>query len=353
MGGLLAGALWLACPTNAAERPGVGECAPSGELSLLCGMEKPEDLAALPGGRWIIASGMSSASGLHLIDGKAKTWERWIAPVATAPRAPFAGCASQPLPDEFQAHGISLRDTGRGRAILYVVNHGGREPVQDLSNGRGHETIEVFDINTNGKKPALSWAGCVPLPGKLVANSVVSRPDGTIFATVLVEPEHSVDEIFARKPTGAVYRWKPGAVAFERLAGTELVGNNGIEVSADGKILYVASFTGITSFTNTNPSKRIANYDTRDAHPDNLHRVNGRLILAGQRTDVCPPAAGSEPCMGGYFVSSVNPDTLALTPIATGGINPGFSGAATGLPVGKTLWLGSYSASSVAYRTLP
>ncbi|WP_155893340.1 hypothetical protein [Cystobacter fuscus] len=195
IGGLLLvmlGAIW---PGIAAEKPATEECAPSGELKFLCGMENPEDLAVLPGGRYIVASGMTIKSGLHLIDGKTKKWERWIAPVATAPRAPFDQCPSQPSPDELQIHGISLRDRGQGHATLYAVNHGGREEVRDLSVGGDRETIEVFDIDMTGAQPALSWAGCVPMPEKRVANSVVSAPDGSLFATVMLHPDTSLTDL--------------------------------------------------------------------------------------------------------------------------------------------------------------
>ena len=48
-------------------------CAPSGGLNFICGVQAAEDLVLIPGTRWLIASGMTTGSGLHLIDTQAKT----------------------------------------------------------------------------------------------------------------------------------------------------------------------------------------------------------------------------------------------------------------------------------------
>src|SRR5438552_16884928 len=47
-------------------------CEVSGELSFICGVQAPEDLVLVPGTRSLIASGMTTGSGLHLIDTQAK-----------------------------------------------------------------------------------------------------------------------------------------------------------------------------------------------------------------------------------------------------------------------------------------
>lgn len=329
------------------------KCAPSAELNFLCGLKRPEDLALLPGGRWIVASGMARGGGLHLVDRSTRKWERWIAPVAAAPAAPFDKCGSQPAPDEFQAHGVSVRDRGNGRATLYVVSHGGSEDIHDFAVGRGREAVDVFDIDVKGRKPSISWTGCITMPDQLVANSVVSARDGTIYATVLLEPGRSVADLFNGVPTGAVYRWKPGLPTFERMAGTELVGNNGIEVSQDGKTIYVSSFSKISAFTTTNPAKLINSVPIKGAIGDNIHWVGKQLITSGVRTDLCPPAAGGVPCMSGYRVSVVDPQTLALTTLVEGGDDSKFAGVSTALPVDGTVWMGSHSDNRIAYRTLP
>jgi hypothetical protein len=340
-------------PAVAAEETAAETCAPSGELNFLCGMKNPEDLASLPGGRWIVASGMAPKSGLHLVDGDNKTWERWIAPVTARAKAPFDKCPAQPPADELQIHGISVRDKGNGHATLYAVNHGGKEEITQMNVGRGREAIEVFDVDMTGAKPTLSWEGCVPMPGELVANSVASGPDGAIFATVMLHPDNVMEDLWKGIPTGAVYKWTPGAPGFQRVAGTELTANNGIEVSPDGKTLYVNGLDMVTMFTNTNPANRLNGVKIKNGFADNIHWVGGRLVVAGPRTDLCAPTAGGVPCQEGYYVADVDPKTLAITTLAEGPANSKFSGTSVGLPVGKTLWIGSYSANKLAYRQLP
>lgn len=366
--GMLTMGSGLAWHALAADQLKQETCAPSGNLNFVCGSKSPEDIVVLPGNRWIVASGMTLASGLHLIDTRTKTSERWIAPTAAAPKAPYNKCPSQPKPDEFQAHGISVRDRGHGQATLYVVNHGSSRAIDPMGMavGSGHETIEVFNIDLRGAKPVLSWTGCIPTPGsQLVANSVVSAADGSVYATVMLHPNNVLSQMFKGEATGAVYKWTPDAGEFKKVDGTELPGNNGIELSHDGKTLYVASSPGaITSFTNTVPARRLRSIKTRIGVADNIHWVNGRLIVAGLRNDICSSGdAGAmkkrgvmsgpgAPCLAGYYVAAIDPKTLALTLLAKGDLDPEFFGVTTGLPLGNTLWLGSVVGNKVAYRRL-
>jgi hypothetical protein len=321
-------------------------------LSFLVGMKNPEDIVPLPGNRWIVASGMAAGSGLHLIDAGTKKWERWIAPPAI-PRAPFEGFHQQPVPDELQLHGLSLRVSADGRVTLYAVNHGGREDLKDFAYGRDRETIEVFDIDMSAPKPKLTWAGCVPLPNKFVANAVVPGPGDSLFATVLFHPGTTFSDLWQEKPTGGVYRWEPGMPTFEHVEGADLPGNNGIEISPDGKVLYVVSLYNVTAFSNTNPAKALATVRIPDGIGDNIHWIDGRLIVAGVRTDLGPRADDGTPTGEGYYVATVDPDSLELTIIARGPFHPEFTGASTGVPISGTLWIGSHHSDRLAYRPLP
>ena len=59
--------------------------------------------------------------------------------------------------------------------------------------------------------------------------------------------------------TGAVFMWTPGARTFQRLDGTELPVNNGIETSDDGREFFVVSMglRQIVDFSRADPSKPI------------------------------------------------------------------------------------------------
>jgi hypothetical protein len=190
----------------------------------------------------------------------------------------------------------------------------------------------------------------VNMPGQLVANAVASSADGAIYATVMLHPQNGMADIWKGAVTGAVYKWTPKAPVFQRLAGTELTADNGIEVSRDGRALYVNSIDGVTKFTNANPAVRLTSVKFKNRIVDNLHWVGRRLIVAGTKTRPCPRSPA--PCPAGYYVDQLDPQTLSPKTIAEGGANMRFSITSVGLLVGNTLWLGSPSSNALAYRSL-
>ena len=101
--------------------------------------------------------------------------------------------------------------------------------------------VAATDVDAGGAQPTLTWRGCVLMPDGLEANSVASFADGSLVATVLFMPGKTFLDSVTRKPTGAVFEWSPGDDGFTLIEGSELPANNGIEVSADGREIYVAS----------------------------------------------------------------------------------------------------------------
>lgn len=315
----------------------------AGELHYVDNVQSPEDLLAIPGSKWIIASGMAPQSGLYLIDSESKKAERWFAPQAAAPSPQYSGSAPQPHPDEMQIHGISLRETGQGKALLYAVNHNGKE-----IGAPTRETIEIFEVDTKAEKPALTWLGNVRLPEGLAGNGVVSAADGSIYTTVMLHPGDTLDDMFAGKPTGAVYRWTPQTRHFEKLQGTELNGNNGIELSHDGKYIYVAHMQGMSKLTNANPAKPVATAWLDYGLADNLHWDGERLVTAGSMLKNCHQGVRPD-CLDGFHISHIDPESLETRPVIQGSYTDKFSGVSTVLPLGDTFWLGSFYRDRVAY----
>ena len=62
--------LVAACGAGSAKAADDG-CKPSGGLEFVCGLKNPEDLVAVPGTKWILASGMAPGVGITLIDSRA------------------------------------------------------------------------------------------------------------------------------------------------------------------------------------------------------------------------------------------------------------------------------------------
>lgn len=328
-------------------------CEPSGGLHFICGLTNAEDLVAVPGTPWIIASGMAEGASISLIDSRNKTWTQLYPgdqPRATLDGTVFEHCPSPPK--NLITHGLNLRPGEGGHHTLYAVGHGGRE------------AIEVFDVDANGPRPELTWIGCVPMPNGLAANSVASFEDGTILATVLLLPGKTFQESVMGKPTGAVYEWSPGDDGFQLLKGTELPSNNGIEVSDDGNEFFVVSsgLHTIVAFSHTNPAKQLRTTAHLPFTPDNVHRgPDGRLLTAGMKDD--EPACGGPPgpqhtleklgsCPRGFIAAAIDPRTMQHTIVAEGPANPAFSNATMILEKGKEFYVGTFSGDRVGYGTL-
>lgn len=329
-------------PTASVQAANINTATQIGELGYITGVQNPEDLVQIPNSKWLIASGMAPKSGLYLIDSQSKTAKRWIAPKTAKPSTQFFDSQPQPSPDEMQAHGISIREIGQGKSLLYVVNHNGFD--QKITR----ETIEIFEVDSNRQEPTLTWLGNVRMPNDFAGNSVVAGADGSIYVTVMTHPQNSLDEMFAGKITGAVYRWTPKTRQFEKIQGTERNGNNGIELSKDEKYLYLTHMQGVSKFTNTNPAKQVASSWLDYGVADNLHWDGDKLITAGSMALACQNGLAFD-CLKDFHITQINPDNLALKPIFKGKYNQAFSGVSTVLPVGKTYYLGSFYRDKMAY----
>lgn len=305
-------------------------------------IQSPEDLVQIPNSKWIIASGMAAKSGLYLIDSEQKTAKRWFAPKANSASHLYPDSEPQPHADEMQIHGISLRAVEGGKYHLYAVNHNG------FDKKITRETIEIFEVDPYAATPTLTWLGNVRLPEGLAGNGVVSGADGAIYTTVMTHPKDSLTDMFAGKITGAVYRWTPISRQFEKIQGSERNGNNGIELSPDGKFIYIAHMQGVSKLTNTNPAQSVANAWLDYGVADNLHWHDNILITAGSQTKNCTSGLTFD-CLKDFHVTHISPENLELKPIFKGKYNQEFSGVSTVLPVGKIYYLGSFYRNKLAY----
>ncbi|MEY4641213.1 MAG: hypothetical protein RLZZ227_1207 [Pseudomonadota bacterium] len=326
-------------------------CEPSDDQSFICGATNPEDLVHVPGTDFVISSGMADGAGFYLID--AKSAGLTLLSFQAQHQASFANCATPPTPQTLNTHGLNIRATANGRARLYVVGHGARE------------AIEVFDVDATTGRPALTWIGCVPMPDGLAANSVASFADGSLVATVLFMPGTSfADAIVERKNTGAVFEWSPGQTGFTKIEGSELPANNGIEVSADGSEIYVASsgLQSVVAFSHANPTQQLRTTEPLPFTPDNVHLgPDGRLYTAGMANDV--PECGGPPgpqhnlevlavCPRGTIAVAIDPETFESSVVVQTKATPSFSNATMVLPLGPEAWIGSFAGTRIARTPL-
>jgi hypothetical protein len=336
-------ALALVAPTASAQ----SACAAAGNVNFVCGPKNAEDLVLVPGTRFIISSGMAAGTGFYLIDSMSGEWSA-LANGVRHDSAMYPRCAAPPTAGEFESHGLNIRAGTGGRSTLYVVGHGARE------------AIEVYDVDATSARPSLTWKGCVALPEGLAANSVASFADGGIAATILMMPGKTFADSVAMRPTGAVVRWKPGDAGFTVQGGSELPGNNGIEVSADGREIYVVSsgFQTIVAFSDTNPMRQLRTTKQLPITPDNVHMgPDGRLLTAGMKNEV--PECGGPPgpehslerlgsCPRGTIAIAIDPATMQDRVLVETPAIPAFSNATMVLPAGGRYWFGTFSGDRVA-----
>jgi len=347
---LCAVALLLAGATHAADEA----CAPSGGLQFVCGPKNAEDLVAVPGTKWLLASGMTDGAGLTLVDTRDGSYR--VAYPGQNPRAAhdakYPGCTAPPNAATFITHGLNLRPGGGTRSMLYAVTHGARE------------SIEVFAVDASGSAPTVTWLGCVLMPEGLAANSVASFADGSLVATVLLMPGKTFADSVAKKNTGAVFEWSPGKPGFELVKGSELPSNNGIETSLDGQEIFVASsgFQTIVAFSHANPTQELRRTRPLPFTPDNVHRgLDGKLRTAGMANDV--PECGGPPgpqhdlaklasCPRGSIAMEVDAVTMKDTVIVQTPANKAFSNATMVLVQDGQFWLGTFSGDRIAHGSL-
>jgi hypothetical protein len=333
---------------------GPATCQTGTKLAYICGVERPEDVVAIPGTHLIVASGFAPGAGLKLVDTDTHRASRWFtgAPGQIAhDRAAYPQCPGPVDPELFNARGLALRRVGEGHYSLHVVNHGGRE------------SVEIFDILMGGATPKLVWRGCRVMPAGQVGNAVATFADGTLLVTVLTRPGTTIADFVLGKATGAVWQWRPGDTRFTEVRGTGLPGNNGLEVDPDERHFYVVAFGwhAVLVFDRRR-SRPIRTIVMPDFMPDNIHWTGGRLIAAGMRLDepacgglrrVVDGEADKMLCHRGYVVAAIEPARGTVSTLAYGEPEAAFSGVSAAAIIDDTLWLGSFQADRLAYRPLP
>ncbi len=321
-------------------------CVPAGGLNFVCGPAAAEDLVRVPDTLWIVGSGMAEANSpgrLHLIDSTKKTWEV-LYPGPDAKNDPdtksYPACPGAPDPKKFGAHGIAIRDDGKRTSTLLAVNH-------------GREAIEIFKLNAAGTKPSIRWVGCVLMDDHTFLNSVAFLPGGGFVATKFYDPKapEGFGAIAAHKLTGGVLEWH-AETGVKPISGTDITGANGIEVSKDGKWLYVAAW-GTQELVRFSHGGGALKKDVAklDFSPDNLRWApDGRILVAGQNGSFS--TVGGVPAFKGWTVVKWDPVTLKTTEIAKdAGASP-IQNVSVAIEVAGTLWLGPFRGDRVAYKPL-
>jgi len=301
-------------------------CVPEQGLTYICGLVVPEDIERLGSTGLLLTSGhgvRSTKTGyMCLIDPAAGTHTELIHSAAFRQQPDTKAFPTCPGPLNIQAfdvHGLSIAETSRRRFRIYTTSHGERE------------AIEIYDLDLRKKAPRLTWRGCVPLQQDSYFNSVAQLPTGGFVTTRMRDAATLVSGQRTTGNTGMIFEWKPGG-RLSPVAGTELSFPNGIDVSKDGRFVYVAAFGSqeIVRFDrHASPvSKRTVRVPIR---PDNIHWDGyGKLLTAGPKPDGA-----------GWEVLEVDPETLAFRRLGGADQTAAMQAVSAAMRVGAQVWVAS------------
>lgn len=328
-------------------------CEAVGDAKPICGFHQPEDFALLPDGKTLVVGELGSmftyARGyLSLFDtqsGQAKRFQLFDQPASEV--WVDIDCPGPPG-EVFSPHGIhySQRDDGAGQ--LLVINHGERE------------SVEFFEVLSKQGEYDIQWRGCVALPENDFANSVVATPEGGFIyshmfskdALRLGTTSWPALKAVAGIPSGHAVEWKGLAVAdgrqFEKVPGSEGGFPNGVELSEDGRYLFLnTSVDGLVHKIDRLAGERVAS-SAKIPHLDNIRwDQSGRLLVASMTTGLfesvrCLEIAPNN-CGGRYNIVRLDPETLQQEVVYSHQGGQPMGAATVGFQVGDYLYIGSYA----------
>lgn len=310
-------------------------CVDAAGIQFVCGQQGPEDLVAVPGGAWVVASALAGSGGINLIKVSDKTSTKAY-PSASAKdqldAKTYAGCPGPPDTSKFTSHGLSLQPARGSVHHLFVVGHGARE------------AIEVFELDARPSTPTLKWIGCAIAADPIGLNSVRGLPDGGFITSNFLPrggAQAATQRMMAGEKNGELWEWHT-ASGWRKVPNSEAAGANGLEMSTDGKTLYVAAWGSQSLFR----LSRGAAAPKRDEIPlgfrvDNIRWArDGSILAAGQG-------------MGETVVVKVDPRTLAVKDVLRHPAANGFGLGTVALEVGGAYWIGSFAGDRIAVLPPP
>lgn len=316
-------------------------CDPIGGVRFVCDQVGPEDLAAVPGSEWVLSSGMAASGAIRLINLRDRTTAVLFPSSKSTERLSKKLYDSCPGPigsegEKFRAHGLYLRPGSNAVHTLYVVHHGDRE------------SIEVFEFDARPKAPVLTWIGCAVAPEPLGLNSVVGLPDGG-FITTNFSPRGSDaaarSRMMAGENNGQLWEWHANT-GWKMVPGSDAAGPNGLEISKDGKWLYVGGW-GSQSLIRLSRGQTPVKKDTVAVgfRVDNLRWAPDGTLLAAGQGGIAPSQTSN--------VVKVDPARLKVKELIRHPDIDGFGVTTVAIQVGKELWLGSVRGDRIAIFALP
>jgi SMP-30/Gluconolactonase/LRE-like region len=342
----LVACLLLACASKRVAGP-IMDCEPLGNARPVCGFQNPEDLAELPGGAAILVSEYAGMQGeavgdlaiLVLASDERRVLFRGVDPAARPTQGWGDATCRPPAGGKLLPHGIDLATRPDGKLALAVVQHAGRD------------SIELFEVTGSGIDWQVAWRGCVIAAADTWPNDVVWLPDGGLIYSSMMPRSEGLERMMKGDASpGFAMRWRAGEGSHE-IPGTRGALANGVEVTPDGKTLYL-------NLTRANEVRRIdlasgrVEGAAKVPGPDNsTWAPDGRLLVASIRSmgqgdfAVCehvPPGA----CPIPFAIVAVDPVSLETRDLYASDGRPGGLGT-VGLLIGHEIFVGTASGDRV------
>jgi arylesterase / paraoxonase len=296
----------------------------AGRCRSVAGVVGAEDAIFAPDGAHVFLSADDRRSALAGHPAPGHIWLYEVgggAPVDLTPQAT----------SEFHPHGIGFWPTPEG-GRLFVISHPdeGRLPP-----GEGRQVVEIYDWNGEGLVHQATY------DDPLIRNPNAVAPTGP--DSFYVSNDHGppgvprVIEEFLRLPRANVvyFDGKTGRIAAD---GVRLA--NGLDLSADGRHLYLASTTGgAILFFDRDPATNVLSGRQEvalDSGPDNVRRASDGTLWIGAHPQLLKVMGNVQ-----------NPDNLSPSQVLR--LTPGADGSATSARVDE-IYLGDgheLSAASV------
>lgn len=344
--------------------PAISDCQSRDGMQPVCTFHNPEDIELLPDRKTLLISQMG-LSMAHADQGSLvffNTQTQTVTPAFPVDNQPSSSapdadnnwgasdCPGNPG-SAIAPHGIALRQRDDNRWQVAAVNHGGRE------------SIELFELFTDGNGPRLEWRGCVVPQAGTYFNDVALMRNGGFVASHMFDKHAShllgmntaMLKAMLGADTGYVLEWQP-ASGFRVLEESHGAMINGVEVSADDQQVFANVYFGdeIRKLDRIS-GKQLASATVTRA--DNLAWDDqGRLLVVAHGGDLlqqneCIGHPGSN-CVLPYSIVRIDPKTMHSEVLLTHAGAPMGAGTVA-RQVGDDLYIGSFSGDRIVKLKYP
>jgi len=297
---------------------GAGSCQARAGLTPICNVPAPEDIEPTPDGKALFVSevgiSLDQQGGLvfkpgHLSIIDIATGQRRVlfpSSVADNGQPGWGDPACKPAGPAFSPGGLHLSKRTDGAWQLLAVNYA------------PHPSVEMFEVVGTPAHAELRWRGCVGFTDAVMLNDVAALPSGGFVTTVSKFGNETLIGALTKSEqglgTGFVLRWRPDA-GTDILPGSIMPFANGIQVSADGKSVFVAS-------THSKGEVRKIDIATGGllgtvsiARPDNLAWNSDGKLIVGTGAAVGAACQGRDDCPFRYDIIAIDPTTMTSTTV--------------------------------------